>query len=217
MQQWKDTGRSEGAGLMVGSKADVTVCTATIPHRSDMLKRAVESVKNQTLQPMHHIVKLDKDKVGGAAVMDQIVAEVKTTYIMPLDDDDEFLPNHIELLYTKITETNADLVYPHFRYALRGDGGHLERFRGQEWNNNDPHQVPLTWICRTDVFLECGGFSKDYDPDSYERDNEGNRIGHDFLFIQRMAAANKKILHIPDITWIYHDDRVSTLGMPLRW
>ena len=211
------SGQSGGVGLMDGNKADVTVCTATIPSRAEMLKRAIASVENQTLKPKAHIVKLDESKIGQAGVLDLIVSEVQTKYVMFLDDDDEFLPNHIEALYKKIDAEQADLVYPHFKYATRGDAGHLEKFLNKPWDNRYPHQVPITWICRKDVFLEMGGFSKDYDPNSYILDNEGNRIGNDFLFIKRMAKANKKIVHIPIVTWIYHDDRISTQGMPVRW
>jgi glycosyltransferase involved in cell wall biosynthesis len=199
------------------NEADVTVCTATIPSRSEMLKRAITSVQNQTQQPLNHIVKLDQNKIGGAAMIDLIVNEVKTKYLMILDDDDEFLPEHIESLYSKIEEEQADLVYPHFKYATRGDGGHLEQFFNVPWDNRNPHQVPLTWICRTDVFLEAGGFSKDFDPNSYNLDEQGNRIGYDFLFILRLVQMKKKIVHLPKVTWIYHDDRLSTLGMPNRW
>jgi len=213
----KVNGRSEGAGLMAGNKADVTVCTATIPSRSELLERAIASVKNQTLQPKDHIIKLDDQKLGQAAVLDSIVKQAQTKYVMMLDDDDEFLPNHIELLYQKIQEEEADLIYPHFRYATRGDGGHLEHFFGVDWNNEEPHQVPITWICRKDTFLEVGGFSKDYDPNSYDIDKQGNRIGHDYLFILRLVQNKKRIVHLPRITWVYHDDRISTLGMPSRW
>jgi len=202
---------------MVGNKADVTVCTATIPRRKEMLQRAIESVKNQTLKPEAHIVKLDENKIGGAAMIDSIVAEARTKYVMILDDDDEFLPDHIESLYKKIEQEQADLVYPHFKYATRGDGGHLEKFFSVPWDNRYPHQVPLTWICRTDVFLEMGGFSKDFDPNSYNIDGEGNRIGYDYLFILRLVQNDKRIVHLPKVTWIYHDDRISTLGMPIKW
>ena len=210
-------GQSEEEEQMDGIEADVTICTATIPHRKNLLERAIESVKNQTLKPKAHIVETDLNKLGHPAMLDLIIEKVKTKYFMPLDDDDEFLENHIELLYKKIEDEQADLVYPHFKYASRGDGGHLEQFLGVPWDNRYPHQVPITWICRKDAFEEIGGFAKDFDPNSYNVDNEGNRIGHDFLFIQRMAKANKKIVHLPVVTWIYHDDRVSTLGMPIKW
>lgn len=197
--------------------ADITVCTASIPTRHDLLARAVCSVDQQTLTPQAHRVKIDHDRLGGAAVLDLIVQEADTTYIAILDDDDELLPEHLQVLYAAIQEHEADLVFPHFRYATLAHGGHLEQYRGQTWSNTNVHQVPITWLCRRDAFLECGGFSKDFDPESYDVDSTGNRIGYDFLFIQRMAAAGKKIVHVPEVTWIYHDDRASTLGMPSRW
>jgi hypothetical protein len=197
--------------------ADITVCTATIPPRAGLLERAIQSVNAQTLSPKKHHIKVDHGKLGHAAVIDAIVQEIDTTYIAILDDDDELLPEHLEVLHAAMQEHGADLVYPHFRYASLGNAGHLERYFGQPWNNKDVHQVPVTWLCRRDVFLECGGFSKDFDPNSYELDGEGQRAGHDYRFIQRMAAADKKIVHVPRVTWVYHDDRDSTLGMPSRW
>jgi len=197
--------------------ADVTVCTATIPTRVDLLKRAIKSVENQTLKAKHHLIKLDVEKLGQPIVLDQIIKEATTKYVAILDDDDEFLPNHIELLYKKIVETEADLVFPHFRYSNLSDAGHLERFRGLPWDNNNPHQVPITWIAKRKTVLEVGGFSGDFDVLSFEVDNQGNRIGNDFNLIKKLAKANKHITNISEITWIYHVGHPSTLGMPIRW
>jgi glycosyltransferase involved in cell wall biosynthesis len=197
--------------------ADVTVCTATIPTRVELLKRAVESVENQTLKVKNHSIQLDDKKEGHALVLDNLIVNAKTKYVAILDDDDELLPNHIELLYNKIIETDADLVYPHFKYSSLPDGGHLEKFRGKPWDNNAPHQVPITWIAKRDVILEVGGFSQGFDIFSMEVDNEGNRIGQDFHLIKKLAAANKYITNIPDVTWIYHVGHPSTQGIPLRW
>jgi glycosyltransferase involved in cell wall biosynthesis len=197
--------------------ADVTVCTATIPTRVDLLKRASKSVENQTLKVKDHLIKLDSEKLGQPLVLDQIIKEATTKYVAILDDDDEFLPNHIELLYKKIVETEADLVFPHFRYSNLSDAGHLERFRGLPWDNNNPHQVPITWIAKRETILEVGGFSGDFDVLSFEVDNQGNRIGNDFNLIKKLAKANKHITNIAEITWIYHVGHPSTLGMPIRW
>jgi len=203
---------------MVGIEiADVTVCTATIPTRVDLLKRASKSVENQTLKVKDHLIKLDSEKLGQPLVLDQIVKEATTKYVAILDDDDEFLPNHIELLYKKIVETEADLVFPHFRYSNLSDAGHLERFRGLPWDNNNPHQVPITWIAKRETILEVGGFSGDFDVLSFEVDNQGNRIGNDFNLIKKLSKANKHITNISEITWIYHVGHPSTLGMPIRW
>jgi glycosyltransferase involved in cell wall biosynthesis len=203
---------------MVGIEvADVTVCTATIPTRVELLERAIRSVTNQTLKVQEHSIKLDLDKLGQPAVLDQIIQEAKTKYVAILDDDDELLPNHIELLYKKIIETDADLVFPHFRYSNLSDAGHLEMFRGLPWDNNNPHQVPVTWIAKRQSILDVGGFSGDFDVLSYEVDNQGNRIGNDFNLVKKLAKANKHITNISEITWIYHVGHPSTLGMPIRW
>ena len=211
-------GQLDAGDKMVGIEvADVTVCTATIPTRVELLQRAIQSVTNQTLKVKEHSIKIDLDKLGQPAVLDQIIEQATTKYVAILDDDDELLPNHIELLYKKIIETDADLVFPHFKYSNISDAGHLEKFRGLPWDNNNPHQVPVTWIAKRQAILDVGGFSGDFDVLSYEVDNEGNRVGQDFNLIKKLAKANKHITNISEITWIYHVGHGSTLGMPIRW
>ena len=197
--------------------ADVTIITATIPPRADLLARAVKSVEAQTLQPAAHLIMEDSNKLGGAAIKDKLLKKVKTKYVAVLDDDDELLPQHIEVIYKCITESGADLVYPWFRYQTSGNAGHLERYFGVAWSNEDVHQVPITWIAKTLTIKRAGGFSEGYEPESMILDSEGNRIGDDFLLIKRLVEHDKIIKHHPEITWIYHDDRESTLGMPSRW
>jgi glycosyltransferase involved in cell wall biosynthesis len=201
----------------MGLIADVTVCTATISTRNDLLQRCIQSVKNQTLQPAKHLIKLDDERLGHAAMLDAMIEEATTKYVAILDDDDELLPNHIESIYKTIIEQDADLVYPHFKYSNLPDAGHLEKYRGVAWSNNNIHQVAITWIAKRETILEVGGFSKDFDVNSYKTDNQGNRIGHDFVMIQKLVAADKKIVHHPELTWIYHVGHPSTQGIPLRW
>ena len=201
---------------MLGT-ADVTIITATIPPRSDLLARAVKSVKAQTLQPAAHLIMEDSNKLGGAAIKDKLLKKVKTKYVAVLDDDDELLPQHLEVLYKSITESDADLVYPWFRYQTLGNAGHLETYAYQPWSNNDIHQVPITWIAKTNTIRRAGGFSEGYEAESMNLDSGGNRIGDDFLLIKRLVEHDRIIKHHPEITWIYHDDRQSTLGMPSRW
>ena len=201
---------------MLGT-ADVTIITATIPTRADLLARAVASVKAQTVQPAAHLIMEDTEKIGGAAVLDKLLKKVRTKYVAVLDDDDELLPRHIEAIYTSITESDADLVYPWFRYQTSGNAGHLERYFGVAWSNDDVHQVPITWIAKTLTIKRAGGFSEGYITESMDLDSGGNRIGYDFILIQRLVAHDRIIKHHPEITWVYHDDRQSTLGMPSRW
>ena len=88
---------------MVGIKTgDITVCTATISIRAELLKRAVQSVKNQTLKPKKHLIQLDDKREGHPTMLDSMISKAKTKYIAILDDDDELLPNNLEILYKKI-------------------------------------------------------------------------------------------------------------------
>ncbi len=90
-------------------------------------------------------------------------------------------------------------------------------FAYKPWSNANIHQVPITWIAKREALLEVGGFGKDFDINSYEVDNQGNRIGQDFVMIKKLVEAGKVIYHHPELTWIYHVGHPSTLGMPLRW
>jgi hypothetical protein len=204
-------------GDVMPGTADVTIITATIPTRAELLARAVKSVEAQTLQPAAHLIMEDTEKIGGAAVLDKLLKKVKTKYVAVLDDDDELLPRHIEAIYTSITESDADLVYPWFRYQTCGNAGHLEHYFGVAWSNDDVHQVPITWIAKTLTIKRAGGFSQGYETESMNLDGSGNRIGYDFTLIQNLVAHDRIIKHHPEITWVYHDDRQSTLGMPSRW
>lgn len=210
--KYADEERMRGTMLV-----DITVCTATISIRAELLERAKKSVENQTLKPKKHSIKLDSERQGHTKVLDELINEADTKYIAILDDDDELLPNHLELLYKAIQETDADLVYPHFKYSNAPDAGHLEKYKNIPWDNDPNRQVPITWLAKRQSILEVGGFSKDFDVDSYLTDNEGNRLGQDYFMIRKLVEANKIIHHISDITWIYHVGHGSTLGMPTRW
>ena len=196
---------------------DVTVITATIPTRTNLLARAIASVNNQSAEPEAHLISVDINKRGHCFILDQLLNMVTTKYVAILDDDDELLENHIEILFNKIIEEDADLVYPHFKYSNLPDGGHLERFKGKLWDNKFPHQVPITWIAKTETILKVGGFSTGFDILSFKLDHEGNRIGEDFVLIQKLCEIDAKIVHTPEITWTYHVGHESTLGMPNRW
>lgn len=194
----------------------VTVCTATIPPRRDLLGRAIASVAAQERLPDAHVIQVDLHRAGGPATLDSAIRAADTEFVAMLDDDDELLPNHLAVLCAVQEATGADLVYPHFRYSNLTDGGHLEQFRGRPWSNGEPHQVPLTWLARRDLLLDVGGFSGGFDPLSYNVDHVGNRIGYDFTLILKLVEQDAHIVHTPEVTWIYHVGQ-STLGMPDRW
>src|SRR3546814_15987006 len=86
------------------SQPDVLVVTPTIPGRDDLLKRAVASIR----EDMGHVVvagaiEVDLGGLGPSitrnrAVVQTMNAGVRPKWIAFLDDDDEFLPDHLRKL-----------------------------------------------------------------------------------------------------------------------
>jgi hypothetical protein len=195
----------------------ITVCTPSIPTRGELLARAVRSVQNQTLKPQAHIVSIDHNRIGAPAMLDATIKAADTEWVAILADDDEFMPNHLETLWNLVTSEGADIGFTHFVYSNLGNAGHLERFRGVPFDNANPRQMTGVFLARRDLVLEVGGHSTGFDPNSYEVDESGNRIGEDFLIVRRLAAAGARFAVSPVVTWIYHVGHGNTLGMPNSW
>ena len=194
----------------------VTVCTATIPPRGALLARAIQSVHQQTVQPEAHIIHVDHGRRGGPAILDEAIASAKSEWVAILDDDDEFLPHHLETLWALI-EQGADLAFSHFRFGNLQTAGHLEHFRGVPFENEKPRQITKVFLVAKSWWERVGGFSGGFDSLSYELDEQGHRIGEDFVFVKKLAALNARILGTGEVTWIYHTDHENTLGMASRW
>jgi len=195
----------------------VSVIIASIPPRKNYLARALSSVLNQTKNPKAILTHIDFDKWGAAKSRDFLIKNCKTDYIAILDDDDQFLPNHLEDLYNHAIEKNADLVYPGWIPERTGMVTHLDWIIGKEWDNNNIHQVPITWMAKTKSILDVGGFSEGFNQDSQILDEHGHRIGEDFLMIKKLISNNKKIAHLNKRTWIWNCSASGTQGKPSNW
>jgi hypothetical protein len=197
--------------------APITVCTAHIPVRSELLTRAIQSVRAQTLTPENHLISVDYARRGGPATLDSAIAGANTEWVATLDDDDEWLPNHLEVLYSVAMDTSADLVFSHFRMNYSETAGHLEPFKGLPFDNANPRQTTNVFLVKKELVLRVGGFSGGFDVMSYELDDMGHRVGYDFNFIKKLVAIDAKIVHTPEVTWHYHVQPDQTLGIPNRW
>jgi hypothetical protein len=195
----------------------ITVCTPTIPVRGQQLSRAINSVAEQTLKPAAHLIMVDTHREGAPIMIDKTIKQAQTEWVAILADDDEFLPNHLEVLWAMVQDQDADIAFSHFKYSNLPDAGHLEKFRGLPFDNNNPRQMTGVYLAKRKLLLDVGGHSTDFDALSNDVDESGNRIGEDFVIVKRLASAGARFAVSPEVTWIYHTGHGNTLGMPNAW
>lgn len=209
---------------------DITVCIATIPPRSKELRRALASVAVQTLQPAAVVVEYDHERTGAAATKNRAAAKATTEWLAFLDDDDQFLPHHLETLRRAATQTlirdrcwEPDVVYsipdvpqvpgrrdPSGRYGVPFDPEELRR----------RSYIQTTSLIWTDAFHNAGGFQV---PDRTMPDGSPCPYDDWGLWLA-MLDQGARFLHVPEVTFIWnHWGRGApgtpgnTSGDPTRW
>ena len=180
-----------------------------------MLTRALRSVAAQRRPADNVVVQMDVDRVGAALNRDRGLAQVTTEWVAFLDDDDELYSHHLQRLLETAEETGADLVYPWFDVGSGGTDP-FPMFEGQPWSNEERHQVPITFLVKTEAANEVEGFNGGWEDDGAV-DEHGNRAGEDLHFIYKLVDAGKKIVHHNERTWLWHHHGSNTSGLPSRW
>jgi glycosyltransferase involved in cell wall biosynthesis len=197
----------------------ITVVVCAIPIRGEMLPRALASASVQTFKPAAITVSYDLERHGAAINRQRALAMVQTEWTAFLDDDDWFYPNHLERLVACQHESGADLVFPWFDVV--GGIDPFPQHEGRSYDVNDPHQFPITYLVRTDLVREVGGFAEIPEGAVHP---DGMRAGEDWDLQLRLGAAGAKIVHLPERTWAWrhHGYGVpgtpgNTSGLPTRW
>lgn len=204
-------------GAETPTAPDLTVVIPTIPSRHAMLRDAYDSVRFQTLLPAKIHVQNDLYKEGAPKNRDRGIAEVETKYVALLDDDDYFYTNHLETLYKAAIDTDADIVYSWF--DVEGGEDPFPWNFGKEWDPENPIQVTVTILAKTDIIRKAGGYSHTSSLTEEELAvyAQGNTIGEDFRMISNANALGAKIVHVPKKTWCYRHHSSNTSGRPDRW
>jgi hypothetical protein len=200
--------------------APITVVMPTIggldEPRGSMYNRACQSVVDQTLRPGGGIsVVLDRDHEGAATTRNRALAVVTTPWVAFLDDDDEFMADHLRVLWDFAQMWGHDVVYPGCE-IVTSDGQRMPHEKHMdEWGRfGKPFSpeilaqrscIPVTCLARTDL-AQAARFGAP----------EGS-IYDDWGFYQRIYALGAKIEHIPVRTWIWHHHGANTSGQPDRW
>jgi hypothetical protein len=223
---------------MTTYRPGLTVVIPTIPPREKMLRRAMESahVSMQRLGrelfdieygEFHGVlgVSTDLEKLGAARTRHRGLENVDTEWTAFLDDDDEFLPGHLAALFlaqlhSRHTGREADYLWSRFRIQFP-DGGVQEgpAFLGEkafsQWNDADPCQTTITTLVRTELAMDVGGFAQFDDTGELI---DGQRRGEDHEFTRRCRDLGKaEMLHVPQVTWVWHHHAKNTSGLPENW
>ena len=164
----------------------VSVLTATLPERAEMLAEAQMSVLTQSHQHVEHLIGHDDAREGAGAVLNRLLAEATGDWVMVLDDDDLLDFDHIDHLLAHAED--ADVVYS------------LPRVTGGTFSQYDvPFDARLlaagfncvshTALMRTDKVRSVGGWS--------------NVRGFDLDLFRRLEQAGADFHQVPTVTWTY--------------
>lgn len=176
---------------------EITVLTATVPNRREMLVNAIESVANQELKPVAHKIVVDTNYNGNYWTYNELLKSVTTEWLCFLDDDDILYPDHLSKLSQYCSEydvifSNGDCNDPlniinysaEFSYELL----------------QQDSIVPITALVRTQAMLDVGGFLP--------------RQDCDYLMWKRLAYYGNEFKKIQDTTWEYrfHNGNYSRIN-----
>jgi len=207
----------------------ISIITST--YNQKLLQRAIDSVLAQTFKEFELIIIDDhsdsppkielpdgEDRVipirlpwnTGYMVRPKNVGIMcaRGKYIAYLDDDNVYLPDHLETLYKTITETQADVVYGDRVY--KSNNPKEKRFMGKMSFDYDLKRINKgNYVDTSDIMHTIQAINDiGYWDIFWERKA-------DWLLMVRFGKAGKKIVHVPKIiTEYWWND--TNIGTPLK-
>lgn len=186
-------------------KRDVSAVIASLPSRGALLGEALKSVYDQTERVRETCISVDTQRLGAARNRDNALRKATSSWVAMLDDDDLWLPFHVEHLLNCAEDTGADYVFSYFVRAQGGDPlGHF----GKVFNPAEPHHTTVTTLVRRELAQDVGYFD--------HADANSVWSGEDWRFTVECVARGVKIVHHPEETWIYRRHGGNTSGLSTR-
>jgi len=212
-------------------KPKISVVISTF-NRPQLLQRAIDSVLSQTFKDWELIIVDDCSDVpppiSAPGKEDRVIpirlpwntgylVRPKNVGIMCargdliayLDDDNVYLPDHLEVLYEAIRDNQADVVYGDRVY--KSDDPNEKRFMGKMSYDYDLNRLEKgNYIDTSDIMHTIQAINDiGYWDIFWERKA-------DWLLMARFGRAGKKIIHVPKILTEYwwHGDQQGNIGTP---
>lgn len=195
----------------------VTVVIPTIKTRRGLLRRAVNSVMAQTYGVPPIEVAVDRDHDGAAITRNRALSNVRSEWVAFLDDDDYFLPHHLETLLGAAKDYwEVDVFYP----MCKAIGPHFEGIdlnstlrAGQPFDAEALRKcnyIPVTSLVRTELAQKAM-----FGPPDHA--GPGDEQFEDYGFYLRLLNDGAVFRHVPEVTWVWHHHGANTAGQGDRW
>ncbi len=207
------------------TRTKIAVCIPTIPPRRPILHRAIDSVLEQTFPASLISVSIDHEHRGAGETRQRALMAVDPIiypWVAFLDDDDEFLPEHLEKLLNFAQETDADYVYSWFKIVsssgkiFEHDTVFPSTHYTEPFDINHPRQTTITVLVKTELARAVGFCDVELHANE-ARFIDGQRWGEDYTFTLGCIEAGARIEHLVDKTWLWHHDSNNTSGQPSKW
>lgn len=159
---------------------------------TDKTQKFLKSIKDERLK----VIRGDKNFGSDTKPKNEATSEARGRFIAYLDDDNEYLKDHLQVLYSAITNSNADVVYGD-RMVI-DEEGQVEKQVGIFSNYNPFLLLQRNYIDTSDVLVrreaifDVGGWDERY------------RKYVDWNLWVRMAKAGKRFLRVPKIITNYY-------------
>lgn len=128
----------------------ITVITPTVPDREQLLAECHASVAALNLR---HLIAVDENHQGPAAVRNELLADVRTDWVLFLDDDDVLFPNYLDAVTPHLSD--ADVVYTAWQLSGAVDPMPYPFDPDMLRKHNT---IPVTACVRTGAVRAVGGF-----------------------------------------------------------
>jgi glycosyl transferase family 2 len=184
----------------------VTAVIPSVPPRAGLLARAVASVAAQDRPVEAVAIAIDTQHQGPGLTRTRALTMATTKWVAMLDDDDEWKPHHVRCLVDAAEEQDADVAYA---WCDVVSGTDPFTFFGQPWDNANPHIFGCWFLAKTELLKDTGGWlsreqmGPDWKPEWQE---DGSGGGEDWNLILRLIAADAKIIHVPERSYLWHHD-----------
>ena len=200
----------------------ITVLTVTIPGREDILARNLRSVNEQTVPVMRqficsHIPAARNPQVHYSQAKNDLLESVDTEFVAVLNDDDLWLPHHIETLAPYIHDSDVVYSWETGNTRHREDCNNYSQKQIIERFENHPI-IDGSCIFRTDLLRAVGGFPTDWEgPGPREGGHYKNSKANfeDWRLFQALSKAGARFTCVPSVTWTYSTDTPGRLSAVL--